>query len=171
MRLEIGGGTRQRGEGFANLDICEGADIRHDLDITPWPIDDESIDEVYTSHCIEHVKCYISFVREVVRICRVGATVEIRCPDANSEMAMVAGHRAVFPINVVRHLDTVFPEIFWNGDRRLRLLRFEQCGDDYWLPLARQDWPDKSDEFLMRWIPRTCHENRFYFKVTENDCR
>ena len=79
---------------------------------------------------------------------------------------MVQGHHHVFPINVARHLDHVFPELFWAGrPRRLKLLRIEQHGDDYWLPLARADWPDKSDEWLMRWVPRTCHENRFYFEV------
>ena len=93
---------------------------------------------MYSSHCIEHVRCHIAFVREVARISKVGAKVEIRCPDALSEMAMVYGHTGTFSINVVRHMDHIFPELFWTGcPRRLRLVNIEPGADDYWFPMAR----------------------------------
>jgi len=170
MKIELGGGDLPRGDGFLNVDAKDIADIQCDFDIHPWPFADESIDEVYSSHCIEHVKSGTGFFREIARICRVGALVEIRCPDLNSEMIMVEGHRHIFTITCVRHIDHVFPERCWAGrPRRLKLLRYEQHGDDYWLPLAREDWPDKSDEWLMRWVPRCCHENRFYLEVQSSE--
>ena len=171
MKVEIGGGNRARGEGYLNVDLVPGADVKHDLNVTPWPFDAESVSDLYTSHCIEHVNCYIAFLREVARICKVGAHVEIRCPDACSEMAMVAGHRAVFPINVVRHLDHVFPELFWEDrPRRLKLQRIEAGADDYWFPMARSSprFEGWSDDEIMTWIPRTRHENRFHFTVVPN---
>lgn len=171
MKVEIGGGDRARGDGFINVDMLESADVVHDLNVTPWPFDDESVDEVYSSHCIEHVDCHATFVREVARICKIGAAVEIRCPDPMSEMAMVSGHKHVVSINVVRHMDHIFPELFWDGPRRLRLERIEPGSDDYWFPMARNcnlfaRW---TDDEILTWIPRTRHENRFYFTVTPNE--
>lgn len=171
MRLEIGGGDRPRpadGDPWINVDLTPGADVVHDLNVTPWPFPDESVDELYSSHCIEHVNCAISFLREVARICKVGALVEIRCPDACSEMAMVHGHRGVVSLNCMRHADTVFPELFWVGERRLSLIDVEIGGDDYWFPKAREShlFKDWTDEEIMTWIPRTRHENRFKFRVS-----
>lgn len=168
MQLEIGGGTRNRGVGWVNLDICPTADIVHNLDVLPWPLADESADNIYTSHCIEHVASHIDFIREVARIGKVGAHVEIRCPDALSEMAMVYGHRGVFSINVVRHLDHIFPEMHWTGcKRRLRLQNIEKGPDDYWFPLARKNpiFKAYSDDDILHFVPRTLHENRFHFFV------
>ena len=86
MKLEIGGGTRNLGQDWVNLDLCESADIRHDLDIMPWPLQDDSVDRVYSSHCIEHVDDPVSFLKEITRVGKPGCHVEIRCPAPHSEM-------------------------------------------------------------------------------------
>lgn len=169
-KLEIGGGNRNRGDGFINMDMLDdpAVDVKHDLNKTPWPFADDSVDEIYSSHCIEHVDCSIRFLREVVRIGKVGAPVEIRCPDAFSEMAMVAGHKAVIPINVARHWDHIFPDLFWQGmNKMLRLDRIEPGADDYWFPMARASrlFHHWSDDDILTWLPRTRHENRFYCHV------
>lgn len=166
-QLEIGGGTRNRGTPWINLDQIESADIRHDLNVLPWPIESDSVDAVYTSHCIEHVRCPVQFIYEICRVCKVGATVEIRCPDACSEMAMTAGHEHVLSINNVRHMD-IFPELWWAGQqKRLRHVRTDIGADDYWFPMARanklfRNWTDAD---ILTWLPRTRHENQFHFTV------
>lgn len=168
MQLEIGGGNRNLGAPWVNLDLCETADIKHDLNMLPWPLADESVSAVYSSHCIEHVASPIDFFREVARVCQVGARVEIRCPDSPGEMAMVAGHVSVVSINVFRHMDHVFPELFWGGcQRRLKLLRIEPGCDDYWFPMARANplFAKWTDDEILTWLPRTRHENRFYLEV------
>lgn len=168
LKVEIGGGQRNLGGDWINVDMLDCAHIKHDLNVAPWPFDDASVDQLYTSHCIEHVKCPIQFIREVARICKVGAPVEIRCPDTCGEMAMVAGHESVVSIDFMRHMDSVFPEIFWSGrPRRLRLLTIEPGADDYWFPLARSNpifrgWQDID---ILTWAPRTRHENRFHLTV------
>lgn len=167
-QVEIGGGTRNRGEGWVNVDLCDTADVQHDLNVAPWPFADESVDALYSSHCIEHVRCPITFVREVARICKVGAVVEIRCPDSMGEMAMCAGHTSVVSIDQMRHMSDVFPEIFFGGlPRRLRIERIEPGCDDYWFPLARSNplFKNWSDMDILTWIPRTRHENRFHLRV------
>jgi len=138
--------------------------------VTPWPFADDSVDELYSSHCIEHVNCPLAFIFECVRICKVGAKVEIRCPDPAGEMAMVAGHKHVVSINVMRHLDHVFPELFWKGKpKRIKLESVEPGCDDYWFPLARGNplFAGWSDTDIMTWLPRTRHENRFHLRVVE----
>ncbi len=170
MKLEIGGGLRNRGGDWVNLDICDTANIRHDLNITPCPVESDSVSECYSSHCIEHVRSPIDFVREVARVCRVGASVEISCPDAMSEMAMVAGHESSVSMNFMRHMDNVFPSIFWAGlPKRLRIVSVQPGCDDYWFPLARANplFSSWSDMDILTWLPRTRHENRFHLTVEE----
>lgn len=168
MKLEIGGGDRNKGGEWINLDICQTADVRHDLNVIPWPIENDTAEEIYSSHCIEHVGSAIEFLRECARIGKAGARVEIRCPDATSEMAMCPGHTHVVSINVMRHIDHVFPAMYWApGEKRLRLIQIIPHADDYWFPLARSKsiFAGWTDEDILTWVPRTRHENCFVFRV------
>lgn len=175
MKIELGGGNKPRGDGYLNLDVLSCADMQHDLRKLPWPLADESVESLYSSHCLEHLDYRTSgdfglkeVVREIARVCKVGADVEIRVPDAASEMAMCPGHLAVISINCFRHLDHIFPDQFWKDQpRRLRLIRIEPGPDDYWFPMARKSdlFSRWTDDEIMTWIPRTRHENRFYLTV------
>lgn len=166
MLLEIGGGTRNR-NGWINLDICDSADIKHDLNILPWPVADQSADQIYTSHCIEHVKSHFDFIHEIVRIAKVGAAVTIKCPDPMSDMAMIWGHEAAFGESCVRHFEE-FPDVWWNGCQRKLVLQSVAYGkDSYWFGKARKSprFADWSDDEILTWIPRTKHDNTFSFLV------
>lgn len=175
MKLELGGsgadGKYARGDGWTNIDISATADVVHDLNATPWPIEADTVDAVYSSHCLEHLDCPFAVLNELVRICRVGADIEIRVPHPASQMAMVAGHKHVFSplqaINVDRH----FPENFWKERKRLKLE-----GIDYaptlLLEEAKQELPflrGVDNRAIMRWIPGTCHESRFHYRCVENE--
>ena len=170
LKLDIGGGAYPRGNGFLNVDILPCADIRHDINQTPWPFDDQSVDEVYSSHCVEHVSSFVGFIREVARICKIGASAELRCPDSMSDMAMCPGHTHVISVNCVRHASEIFLESHWKDSRRmLSLVGISAIPDDYWFPMARSSrlFNGWTNEEIMMWIPRTRHENRFCFIVTE----
>lgn len=170
-KLEIGGGVFPRGDGWINLDKIESADVIHDLNVIPWPFDDDSIGAIYTSHCIEHVHDPVPFLNECARIGRIGTRIEIRCPAPTAQLAMVADHKHVFSLQCARNMDLHFPELFWKGTKRLRLR-------DHWyqssemLSWARADLPflrNLSDQVIMRWIPGTAHESVFIYEVTAND--
>jgi len=163
--VEIGGGVYPR-QGYTNVDMLTCADIVHNLNDAPWPIEDASVDEVYTSHCIEHVKCPFVFVREICRICKVGAKVEIRCPDSMSDMALCAGHEYTFSMSQVRHF-AEFPAVWFNGDRKLTLVNQSWSSDPFFFNLARSNpiFNGWTDEDITLWIPRTRHENIFIFRV------
>lgn len=83
MRLDLGCGANKR-EGFIGVDISAecGADIVHDLRITPWPFPDGSVDEVHCAHFFEHLTGSerIAFMDEMYRIMRPGATARVITP-------------------------------------------------------------------------------------------
>lgn len=69
IKLDIACGQNKQ-EGFVGIDISpvEGVDIVHDLEIYPWPIESESVEEANVSHYIEHTKDIIKFMEEIYRI-------------------------------------------------------------------------------------------------------
>jgi hypothetical protein len=56
IRLDLGSGPRPF-EGFSGVDKVEGlTDYQVDFDTgEPWPFDDDSVSELRSSHCIEHL--------------------------------------------------------------------------------------------------------------------
>lgn len=74
LDLACGG---NKAEGFVGVDIAaaEGVDVVHDLRVTPWPFEDDSIDEARCSHFLEHLNGpeRIPFMNELYRILKKGA--------------------------------------------------------------------------------------------------
>lgn len=171
LKVELGGGTRARGDGFANIDIDPAADLMWDLNEAPYPFPDDSVNEIYSSHCLEHLDCPHKTLQEIARICCVGSRVEIRVPHPASHMAMCAGHKHVFSPLMVENIDTHFPELHWTGPKRLKL-RSQHYNPTTWLDDAKRELSFLSglaDQTIMKWIPNTAHETVFVFEVIKND--
>jgi predicted SAM-dependent methyltransferase len=68
-KLDLGCGNNKK-LGFLGVDRSQDVspDILHDLDVYPWPFEDESAFEIFSSHFIEHVKDINSFMDECWRI-------------------------------------------------------------------------------------------------------
>lgn len=170
LQLEIGGGVKPLGSPWVNLDLVPAADIVHDLERLPWPLADESVDQIYSSHCIEHVADPGDFLRECARVAKVGAEVQIRCPHPLADLMFVAGHKHCWSPLAAKNADQYFAAEWWSGERRLVLERLEHHPTEY-LADAKRELPflrGLSDEVVMRWIPRTCHEVRFFYRCTDN---
>jgi predicted SAM-dependent methyltransferase len=79
-------------EGFVGVDIaqCEGVDVVHDLTVTPFPFEDNSVDEIYCSHFIEHLngEQMIKFMEELYRIMKPNATGTLIAPYYSSMRAI-----------------------------------------------------------------------------------
>ncbi len=88
LRLDLACGQNKR-EGFMGVDIApgEGVDVVHDLEVYPWPFQDNSVDEVNISHYIEHTKDLIAFMNELYRIMKPGAQCQIIAPYYSSMRA------------------------------------------------------------------------------------
>jgi len=82
MKLNLGCSSDVK-EGYVNIDICNpwGLDIIvHDLNKTPYPFEDNTFDEVYASHIIEHLNDFHKTIMELHRICKPHAKIIIKAP-------------------------------------------------------------------------------------------
>lgn len=83
LRLDLGCGSNTR-EGFIGVDNAKNctAKIKHDLTVTPWPFESDSVDEVSSSHFLEHLTGpeRIIFMDELWRVMKVGAKATIQVP-------------------------------------------------------------------------------------------
>src|SRR3546814_20763854 len=55
-----------------------------DLESTPWPFDEDAVDEIYANHVLEHLGqatgTFFAIVREIYRVVRHGGEVQINVP-------------------------------------------------------------------------------------------
>jgi predicted SAM-dependent methyltransferase len=85
MRLNLGCGDA-RMEGYLNVDKEAGCkpDKILDLEVFPWDFKDNSVDQIILSHVLEHLgqtsQTYLLIMRELYRICKAGAKIDIKVP-------------------------------------------------------------------------------------------
>jgi SAM-dependent methyltransferase len=104
--LDIGCGSAKI-PGSVGLDVSADtdADIVHDLDVFPYPIDDESFDQILLQDVIEHVREPIRVFEELHRIARPGAQIQLRTPHFSSVLAYGdPTHRHYFSALAIRSL-------------------------------------------------------------------
>ncbi len=87
-KLDIACGQNKK-KGFKGIDIEGDAEIRWDLNETPWPIKTSSVKEVFCSHYVEHIPHHRPgwerdgwwiFFDELHRVMRKEAVAEFLCP-------------------------------------------------------------------------------------------
>ena len=87
VKLDLGCGKHKQA-GFTGVDMGTdiGADVVHDLRVTPWPFESDSVDEVHCSHFFEHLDGSerIKFMAELYRVLKVGAKVTMITPHWSS---------------------------------------------------------------------------------------
>ncbi len=81
MKLDLACG-KQKAPGFIGVDKVkmDGVDVVYDLEQFPWPWEDNSVDEIFCSHYVEHTTDLMKFMNEVYRILKPGATCTIVAP-------------------------------------------------------------------------------------------
>jgi SAM-dependent methyltransferase len=81
MKINLGCG-RKKLEGFLNLDRVPEVDpdVIHDLDSTPYPFEEGVFDLICAHDVVEHVHDLPAFMREVWRIGKHGACLEVTTP-------------------------------------------------------------------------------------------
>lgn len=69
--------------GYLNLDFIAipGVDVVHNLNIYPYPFNDNEFEEVRCYHVLEHLNDIIGPLEEIWRITKSGGTVEIEVPS------------------------------------------------------------------------------------------
>ncbi|MCF7809538.1 class I SAM-dependent methyltransferase [bacterium] len=79
MKIDIGSSFHKK-KGYIGIDILisEGVDVK--ADATKLPFRDSSVDGIYSSHCIEHIKDQLAVIHEMWRVCKNGSEIEILVP-------------------------------------------------------------------------------------------
>jgi SAM-dependent methyltransferase len=129
--LDIGCGSAKT-PGAVGLDISPDtdADIVHNLDELPYPIEDASFDQILMQDVIEHVREPIKVLEELHRIARPGARIQLRTPHFSSILAYGdPTHRHYFSTIAIRSLAE--PRFAHYTDVRFRVVHVTL---DLWLP-------------------------------------
>lgn len=84
--LNIGcGKTRIPGSiGVDVVDIENYVDVVHDLNVTPYPFEDNYADEIHLYHVLEHLQEPLKKLEELHRILKPGGKLHIRVPHFSS---------------------------------------------------------------------------------------
>ncbi len=104
--LDLGCGSA-KAPGAVGIDISSetDADIVHDLDTFPYPIEDNSFDHVLMQDVIEHLEEPIRVMEEVHRVLRPRGRVDLRTPHFSSALAYGdPTHRHAFSSIAIRSL-------------------------------------------------------------------
>ena len=87
IMLDIGCGENKQ-KNFVGMDKRDvpGVDIVHDIEVFPYPLDNESCLTIVGSHIIEHIKPWltIDLFNELWRILKVGGQLALSTPYAGS---------------------------------------------------------------------------------------
>src|SRR3546814_17560269 len=85
LKLNIGCGFNKL-DGYLNVDGFSDCapDMLWDLESTPWPFDEDAVDEIYANHVLEPIGqatgTYFALVRELSRVVRHGGEAQIQAP-------------------------------------------------------------------------------------------
>ena len=173
VRLNLGCGTNHL-ENFVNVDKYGKVDYAHDLEVFPYPWDDNSVDEVVMNHVLEHIQPWWKAFNECARVLKPGGMLHINVPDESSKTALT-----------YRDHHHVFSLISFHG------IQGRGAGTNAWamsevdsVPLVLEDYrqvPHKQYNWMVKWCPwlllfcanhmrNFIHEQRFVFrKIGERD--
>ncbi len=117
-KLNLGCGKDIR-DGYINVDIDDkhGPDIVHDLNVFPWPWDDNSIEQIMALDILEHVDDLVQVMDEMQRVIQSEGVLYIRGPSPDFIWDDVT-HKRAFKLMSFDHFDrsTVFGKKYEYGD-------------------------------------------------------
>ena len=80
MKLNIGCGKDLK-EGYVNLDVVDyGGNQIHDLNKFHYPVEENTFDEIYASHILEHLDNFHNTVSELYRIAKPDGIIIVYAP-------------------------------------------------------------------------------------------
>jgi predicted SAM-dependent methyltransferase len=91
VKLNLGCGFAQYAD-FTNVDSWDGCepDVVCDLENEVWPFEDNSVEYILMDHSLEHMgettKQFFHVMKELYRVCKDGAVVEINVPHPQSQL-------------------------------------------------------------------------------------
>jgi SAM-dependent methyltransferase len=150
--LDVGCGSKKH-PGALGIDLSPDtdADVVHDLNVLPWPLEDSAFDEILLQDVLEHLTDAYGVFAELHRVGRPGARVKLRTPHFSSALAYSdPTHVHFFSAAAIRALAE--PGFAHYSAARFRIVHVTL---DLWLPfrllgIARlaNRWPDLYERYL-----------------------
>jgi SAM-dependent methyltransferase len=129
--LDVGCGSNKH-PGAVGIDVSPDtdADVVHDLDRLPWPVEDAAFDQILLQDVIEHLDDLYGVFGELQRVARPGARVHLRTPHFSSVLAYSdPTHRHFLSAAAIRSLAE--PQFAHYSAARFRVVHVTL---DLWLP-------------------------------------
>jgi len=101
MRLNLGCGDDKK-PSYINVDVCGNPDMVCDLSKFPWPWEENSVDEVYSSHFLEHVQDLDRTILEIHRVLKPNGVIHFRVPHFRNPFGAWHLHRWAFSVYTPR---------------------------------------------------------------------
>lgn len=107
-KLNVGCGQFRK-EGYVNLDVSplSQADVLHDLDVFPYPFDENAFDVIEADHVLEHLRDPFAVMAELCRIAKPGGTIEIHVPHFSRALSHPQ-HKCGFDVTFPFYFDPTF---------------------------------------------------------------
>ena len=85
MKLHVACGNYIE-KGFKGMDFETNpkAEIKHDLNVYPYPLKDESVDRIHCAYFVHRVEDLVKFMDEMYRVLKKGSTISIVAPYYSS---------------------------------------------------------------------------------------
>ena len=89
VSIDIGCGGAKNPMARYGIDRLQllGVDYVCDLEVQPLPFADSSVDVVFTSHTLEHIRNLDHLLREIVRVAKPHASVHVTVPHFSNSLA------------------------------------------------------------------------------------
>lgn len=99
IKLNLGCATRLR-RGWVNVDCRPllGVDKVWDLEVRSWPWADNSVDEIFASHVLEHLADPFAALQEIKRVLKPGGKATILVPNVHGSLAWARAHKHYFSV-------------------------------------------------------------------------
>jgi SAM-dependent methyltransferase len=157
MKVYNLGSGFQKYDGVIGVDIGRSADIKHNLNVTPWPIADNSADVCTAFHSFEHLDSIVATMNEVHRILKPGGRLIIEVPfyrsptafqDPTHTIFFAASSMIYFCNPLYAYTDKLFKQIYfsygWCSSNRMSSRLFKKFIHRY---------PRFYDKFLSIFFP------------------
>ena len=130
-KLNLGAGEFPK-EGYVNVDFYSNSDqnIRHDLELIPYPFPEDHFEVIEADHVLEHLSKPFEIMRELYRISADGATIRIRVPHFSRGLTH-ADHKRGFDVTFPYYFDPDFKPGYQNTPLTLTGMRLRWFAQPY----------------------------------------
>ncbi|HYM80070.1 MAG TPA: methyltransferase domain-containing protein [Candidatus Limnocylindria bacterium] len=131
LKVNLGSGEFPK-PGYVNVDFYSLADpdIKHDLNVFPWPFATDAIDELEADHVLEHLEDPFAIMTEIHRVVRHGGRVSIRVPHFSRGFTH-PDHKRGFNVSLPLFFDPGFQGGYAGVPFELKQLRLHWFAQPY----------------------------------------